>query len=81
MTWKVVSYVDETIPLIESDLVRFKDESEKSETIESESADKIEKLAVVLEFSLPSSSYATMALREAMKSGTSVAFQKFIAKK
>uniref|UniRef100_A0A0E0N346 TRUD domain-containing protein n=1 Tax=Oryza rufipogon TaxID=4529 RepID=A0A0E0N346_ORYRU len=40
------------------------------------SSDMLEKLAIKLAFTLPASSYATMAIRELMKTSTSVAHQK-----
>uniref|UniRef100_J3L4J8 TRUD domain-containing protein n=1 Tax=Oryza brachyantha TaxID=4533 RepID=J3L4J8_ORYBR len=40
------------------------------------SPDLLKKLAVKLAFTLPASSYATMAIRELMKTSTSVAYQK-----
>uniref|UniRef100_A0A0E0C8C5 TRUD domain-containing protein n=1 Tax=Oryza meridionalis TaxID=40149 RepID=A0A0E0C8C5_9ORYZ len=40
------------------------------------SSDTLEKLAIKLAFTLPASSYATMAIRELMKTSTSVAHQK-----
>ncbi|XP_062522851.1 pseudouridylate synthase 7 homolog isoform X2 [Corticium candelabrum] len=69
MTWDVLSYDDKTIPLTVTDLDRLEGKSLVLDT-------KGGKLAAVrLEFSLPSSCYATMALREVTKTDTSAAFQ------
>lgn len=64
-----MNYNSETDTLIRSDLEELRGEPEP-ESIENGS-----QKALILEFSLPSSSYATMALREILKCDTSVAHQ------
>jgi tRNA pseudouridine13 synthase len=65
----MLSYNDQTIPLIPTD----RDRLEGKLLAGSIEGGKL--AAVCLEFSLPSSCYATMALREATKTDTSVANQ------
>lgn len=64
-----MKYANDTDTLIISDLERVRNEKEPI------SVDDGQFMALVLEFSLPSSSYATMALREILKADTSVASQ------
>lgn len=64
-----MKYNDENDTLIRSDIEELNGESEPR------SIESGKQRALVLEFSLPSSSYATMALREIMKCDTSVANQ------
>lgn len=64
LTWKKIRYTDPNADLVQPDedaLLGF--EAPKSE-------EKGEKLALRLEFDLDSASYATMALREVLKSET-----------
>ena len=62
--WELKSYTDPTTDLILSDWQKMKNpEAESEPTDESEGESK----ALIIKFSLPSSSYATMALREIMK--------------
>lgn len=64
-----MKYNVDTDQLIRSDVEEIRGESEPK-SIETGS-----QKALILEFTLPSSSYATMALREIMKCDTSVANQ------
>ncbi|XP_042866016.1 pseudouridylate synthase 7 homolog isoform X2 [Penaeus japonicus] len=63
-------YDDPTLPLIQSDMDKLRD-TEVQENILTEGANK----AVLLEMTLPPSSYATMALRELLKMDTSSEMQ------
>lgn len=69
LKWHRMQYNSDTDALIQSDL----EEIRKEKPIVS--VDDGQFTALVLEFSLPSSTYATMALREILKSDTSVASQ------
>lgn len=62
-------YHDDTDALIRSDIEELRGDPEPI------SASEGQLKAIVLEFSLPSSSYATMALREVLKADTSAASQ------
>lgn len=64
-----MKYNTETDTLIRSDIDELRGE-EEPKSIENGS-----QKALILEFSLPASSYATMALREILKCDTSVAHQ------
>lgn len=64
-----MNYNDENDTLIRSDI------EELNGAAQPKSIEGGKQKALVLEFSLPSSSYATMALREIMKCDTSVANQ------
>ena len=60
--WELKSYTDPTTDLILSDWEKMKNpEADRTDETEGESK------ALIIRFSLPSSSYATMALREIMK--------------
>eukprot|EP00246_Nothoceros_aenigmaticus_P000022 TRINITY_DN10031_c0_g1_i1.p1 TRINITY_DN10031_c0_g1~~TRINITY_DN10031_c0_g1_i1.p1 ORF type:complete len:208 (+),score=42.22 TRINITY_DN10031_c0_g1_i1:26-625(+) len=81
LEWKVVKYVDATIPLVETDLDRIleiKGVSYKGaeNTGGGEEDSSYERRALQLSFSLPSSCYATMVIRELLKTSTSVSFHK-----
>jgi len=74
MSCEVKSYVGETDQLVETDMDRLVGKSARSKSqdavdIQVEDEASVEKLAVVLKLQLGSSQYATMALRELMKSG------------
>merc|ERR1719483_79370 len=69
VSWQHQTYDDHTLPLILSDF----DLAHKKETLTIVTDGKMK--AVVLEMSLPSSTYATMALREAMRVDTSARHQ------
>lgn len=75
VSWKTFRYNDDAIPLSRSDLAIVKNEPEPSSIEDGAS------LALVVEFTLPSSAYATMALREIMKTETSAGFQKSLSSK
>lgn len=64
----MLEYDDVTVPLLQTDLDMLSNRSAQSV---SGGALK----AVKLEFSLPSSSYATMAVRELLKTDTSPVYQ------
>lgn len=64
-----MKYNSETDVLIRSDVEEIRGEAEPK------SIEDGKQKALILEFTLPSSSYATMALREIMKCDTSVANQ------
>lgn len=68
MEWKMFRYSDPTIPLVLTDLDRLRGDVEP----ESEADGKYEALRIGL--TLPSSSYATMAVREILKTETSPSF-------
>ncbi|XP_038054168.1 pseudouridylate synthase 7 homolog isoform X2 [Patiria miniata] len=69
VSWSVVPYSDATIPLVQSDLDRL--EGKEPRAVESDG-----KLSALrLEFTLSSSCYATMAIREVLKIDTSAAHQ------
>jgi len=70
LKWKLLHYNDPTISLIPSDYEIMKQNFEEPPVIE----DGLYK-ALVLEFGLPPSSYATMALREITKVDMSAQFQ------
>lgn len=69
LSWKFMKYNNESDTLIRSDIEELRGESEPVSI-----PDGCQK-ALIVEFSLPPSSYATMALREIMKCDTSVASQ------
>lgn len=64
-----MQYNDENDTLIRSDIEELNGDAEAS------SIENGKQKALILAFSLPSSSYATMALREILKTDTSVANQ------
>lgn len=69
LNWYFMKYNLDTDQLIRSDVEEIRGE------IEPKSIEDGSQKALILEFTLPSSSYATMALREIMKRDTSVANQ------
>lgn len=69
LQWHLMRYNSDTDALIQSDLEEIRKETPPA------SVDDGQFTALVLEFTLPSSTYATMALREILKSDTSVASQ------
>lgn len=69
LNWYFMNYNDECDTLIRSDIEKLNGETEPI------SIENGKQKALILEFSLPSSSYATMALREILKCDTSVANQ------
>lgn len=69
LNWYFMKYNDESDTLIRSDIEELNGEMEPA------SIEDGKQIALILEFSLPSSSYATMALREILKCDTSVANQ------
>lgn len=75
LNWYFMKYHNDTDTLLRSDVEEIRGEPEPK------SADDGPQKALVVEFSLPSSSYATMALREVLKCDTSVANQVQLAQK
>lgn len=69
LNWYFMQYNDENDTLIRSDIEELNGEPD------ARSIENGKQKALILAFSLPSSSYATMALREILKSDTSVANQ------
>lgn len=69
ISWYFLGYDKDTDPLIRSDLEELRGEPK----IESKESALLK--ALVLDFSLPSSSYATMTLREILRTDTSPAHQ------
>ncbi|EDV26019.1 uncharacterized protein TRIADDRAFT_23629 [Trichoplax adhaerens] len=74
LSWSTARYDDFTIPLYSTDL----DQIRQNKIINNSVADG-KNLALLLSFSLPPSSYATMALREVMRYDTSWYQQKKLA--
>ncbi|XP_055531498.1 pseudouridylate synthase 7 homolog [Wyeomyia smithii] len=74
LEWKIVSYEKPTDTLIWSDFEKLKGDQESE--VKGEAFYK----ALLLDFHLPSSSYATMALREIMKTDTSALYQRMAEK-
>ncbi|XP_064399578.1 pseudouridylate synthase 7 homolog [Halichondria panicea] len=70
VTWEVMCYDDTTEPLFQTDMDKMNSKPPPSFV-----AGGGEHKALKVEFSLPSSTYATMALREVLKMDTSAAFQ------
>ena len=69
MTWRVMRYDDPQLPLAATDLGRMRGEPEP------EGVPDGARIAAVLEFTLPASTYATMCLRELTKQSTELAHQ------
>ncbi|KAI3691248.1 hypothetical protein L2E82_49509 [Cichorium intybus] len=70
--WELIKYTDVSIPLAVTDLdivLKANENEVKKESLG-------DQLALKLSFTLPASSYATMAIRELLKTSTSVAFHK-----
>ena len=70
MTWRILKYDDPNLPLAATDLSTIRGEPAP------EGVPGGQLTAAVLEFILPSSTYATMCLRELTKQSTEVAHQK-----
>lgn len=69
LSWTIMRYQNDTDTLIRSDIEELRGDPEPKST------DDGQLKALVLDFSLPASSYATMALREVLKADTSAAHQ------
>ncbi|KAH9611437.1 hypothetical protein KSS87_000168 [Heliosperma pusillum] len=84
LEWEILKYTDATTPLADTDLdILSKSETvmNKNTAVGSEEKDAIEsseipQTALKLSLTLPASCYATMAIRELLKTSTSVAFHK-----
>lgn len=74
LSWELIKYNEETDNLIQSDWEELKDEN-KPVTQEDGKL-----LALVVDFCLPSSTYATMVLREILKQDTSASHQTLLNK-
>lgn len=74
LTWELFKYKSETDNLIQSDWEEIKNENKP------EPAEDGELLALIVDFRLPSSTYATMVLREILKADTSASNQTLINK-
>lgn len=72
--YEIKEYFDPLQPLLQTDLMKLHDEDIKIEPPTDTVATM--KTAMVVGFTLPSSSYATIALRELMKRPTSIEFQR-----
>ncbi|KAL7600373.1 hypothetical protein Lser_V15G22246 [Lactuca serriola] len=76
--WELIKYRDVSIPLAMTDLDIVSKANEgdgiKNESLELELGE--DQLALKLSFTLPASCYATMAIRELLKTSTSTAFHK-----
>lgn len=73
--WYFMNYHNDTDTLLRSDVEELRGEPEPKSSVDGPQK------ALIVEFSLPSSSYATMALREVLKCDTSVANQVQLAQK
>lgn len=69
LNWYLMKYKNDTDTLLQSDLEALRNVPPPENCPEGQHT------ALIVEFSLPSSVYATMALREILKSDTSVASQ------
>ncbi|KAK1439398.1 hypothetical protein QVD17_05216 [Tagetes erecta] len=77
--WELIKYGDVSIPLTMTDLdmVTKANKTPNGETVLKEEEETLgEQLALKLSFTLAASCYATMAIRELLKTSTSVAFHK-----
>ncbi|CAH2055083.1 unnamed protein product, partial [Thlaspi arvense] len=81
--WELLTYTDSNKPLAETDLDRITAETpmskvESAESMKSDGNQDSEQtqLALKMALTLPSSCYATMAVRELLKTSTSVAYHK-----
>ena len=70
MKWRILKYTDPNLPLAVTDLMTLRGEPEPEGTPGGT------RTAVRLEFTLPSSTYATMCLRELTKQSTELSHQK-----
>ena len=69
LSWTIMRYKNDTDTLIRSDIEELRGDPVPK------ASDDGQLKALVLDFSLPASSYATMALREVLKADTSAAHQ------
>lgn len=74
LTWELIKYNEETDNLIQSDWEELKNENKP------EPKEDGKLLALVVDFCLPSSTYATMVLREILKQDTSASNQTLLNK-
>ena len=73
--FEIKEYYDPLQPLLQTDLMKL-DAETIAITPKKEEENEKQKLAMVVGFTLPPSSYATIALRELMKRPTSIEYQK-----
>jgi tRNA pseudouridine13 synthase len=74
VNFDIIEYSDELQPLLQTDFMKLNDIPVDGCSVEK--VDKIRILAMIVGFSLPSSSYATIFLRELMKRPTSSEYQR-----
>ncbi|XP_076899980.1 uncharacterized protein LOC143553990 [Bidens hawaiensis] len=76
--WELIKYRDVSIPLTvtDFDMVTKANKTPNEEAVLQENESLTEQLALKLSFTLAASCYATMAIRELLKTSTSVAFHK-----
>jgi tRNA pseudouridine13 synthase len=74
VSYDVVEYTNPLCPLIQTDLMKINNVAIEAKSDSAEPEDVL--LAMVVRFTLPSSAYATMALRELMKRPTNSDYQR-----
>ncbi|XP_024526214.1 pseudouridylate synthase 7 homolog [Selaginella moellendorffii] len=77
--WRLSSYSDSRNPLTKTDMDLLQDPSTSLPEEDANSTQGPSLLALQLQFTLPTSAYATMAIREVMKMSTSVSLHKLLS--
>ncbi|XP_024545318.1 pseudouridylate synthase 7 homolog isoform X2 [Selaginella moellendorffii] len=77
--WRLSSYSDARNPLTKTDMDLLQDPSTSLPEEDANSTQGPSLLALQLQFTLPTSAYATMAIREVMKMSTSVSVHKLLS--